>query len=399
VKRRGKSGVAKRVGVTGADPGEFCEVARRLMRHPAAPYFEHAARAEAEAFCSERGLNFERDEFGNVLVRLQTAPRTRLIALAAHFDHPGFEIVRRLGRMRWLARFRGGVPDVYFQNGIPLQLMPGAINARLGRRRGKERIFEVTAGREPETRPGFAVWDLENFQLRRGEIHGRACDDLIGVACILATMSRLKESGARVNVLGVLSRAEEVGLHGALAVAACAGKEPKLPSDALVISLETSRELPSVKMGNGVILRVGDRSSTFDPNAGLFLADIAAELVSAGGGFRFQRALMSGGTCEGTAYQVCGFQTGAVCVALGNYHNCAPGNKIKAEYVNLADACAMVDLLAAAARRMPEFAKRVGKLAKRLRLVRRDTESLLRRTAADPAGGPFGAAARQAHWW
>ena len=63
-------------------------------------------------------------------------------------------------------------------------------------------------------------------------------------------------------------------------------------------------------------------------------------------GFQFQRGLMSGGTCEGTAYQELGFQTAAVCIALGNYHNCAARNRIAAEYVSVADACGMASSLA-----------------------------------------------------
>ena len=34
-----------------------------------------------------------------------------------------------------------------------------------------------------------------------------------------------------------------------------------------------------------------------------------------------QRCLMSGGTCEATAYQLYGYETGGLCIALGNYHN------------------------------------------------------------------------------
>jgi len=153
------------------------------------------------------------------------------------------------------------------------------------------------------------------------------------------------EQYPRVNVIGVISRAEEVGFHGALAVAA----SRQLPKSALVISLETSRELPPAKMGRGVVIRTGDRASIFDSTATRFLAEVAAELGRRDKSFQFQRALMYGGTCEGTAYQEFGFQTAAVCVPLGNYHNCGPQNKIAAEYVSLADACAMVDLLAAVA--------------------------------------------------
>jgi endoglucanase len=112
-----------------------------------------------------------------------------------------------------------------------------------------------------------------------------------------------------------------------------------------------------------------------------FLAEVATELKSARKDFKFQRALMAGGTCEATAFQEFGYQTGAVCIALGNYHNCAPNNKIAAEFVNIADACGMVDLLIAAAKEMPNFGALVAKLPKRLRQMRREAEARLQRTA------------------
>jgi endoglucanase len=90
---------------------------------------------------------------------------------------------------------------------------------------------------------------------------------------------------------------------------------------------------------------------------------------------------MSGGTCEATAYQEYGFQTGAVCVALGNYHNCTPGNRIAEEYVDVADACSMVDLLVEAAKSMPRFGKIVQKLPLRLEKLRREAVKRLKETA------------------
>ncbi len=348
------------------------------MRRPAAPYYEHAVRDEVESICAEHRLECKRDRFGNLLVRLRTGPTQRPLVLAAHLDHPGFEIIRRLSDSRWLARFRGGVPNIYFRAGIPLRLMPGAIAAKLGRRKSKEpRIFEIRAAQLPQMRPKFAVWELEDFAVRSRRIHGRACDDLIGVACILATLIELKEARASVNVIGVISRAEEVGFHGALAVAAARA----IPKNALIVSLETSRELPGVKMGQGVILRVGDRSSIFDSEGTRFLREVAAALTTRRRGFRFQRGLMSGGTCEATAYQQFGFQTAAVCVALGNYHNCAPRNKIQAEYVSVSDACGMVDLLVAAAQQMRRYPQLVGKLPRRLARMLRQARKRLAATA------------------
>ena len=355
------------------------------MRQAAAPFHEHGVRVEVEAICRENKLEFKRDKFGNVIVRLRTAPKLRPIALAAHMDHPGFEIVRQVSAKTWLAKFLGGVPDNYFRAGVPIRLIhhdtrrgaSGSGAAKLGRRPGKEKEFELHAKRAVTAAPDFAVWELEDFAVRSGRIHGRACDDLIGVASILATLIELKRRRARVHVIGVIARAEEIGFLGAMAVAAAR----ELPKNALVISLETSRELPGVKMEQGVILRVGDRTSIFSSQAMRFLAEVAVGLKSKNKKFQFQRALMSGGTCEATAYQEFGFETAAVCVALGNYHNCGERNRIAAEFVSVTDALSMVELLAGAAVQMPNYAQLIGKLPQRLKTMLREAQPKLRKTA------------------
>src|SRR5258708_11450418 len=102
---------------------DFCSLAGRLMSRPAVPYHEHAVRAEVERLCARHKLNAKLDRFGNLLVRLQTAPGRRPLVLAAHMDHPGFEIVRALSETKWLARFRGNVADSYFRPGIPVRLI------------------------------------------------------------------------------------------------------------------------------------------------------------------------------------------------------------------------------------------------------------------------------------
>ncbi len=353
------------------DKRTLCEVIGRLLRHPTAPYFEQSVRGEVEAICRENRLDCRRDRFGNVLVRLNTAEKDRACVLAAHMDHPGFELIRRAGPRTWLARFRGGVPDEYFRAGLALRLMPGVTQAKLGRRHGRDRIFEIQGLNTPAIEPTFAVWEVEDFAVRQGRIHGRSCDDLVGVACVLCTLIELKRRRAKVNVIGVLSRAEEVGFHGALAVAGA----KELPKDCLIVSLETSRELPGVEMGKGVILRVGDRTSIFDSDAMRFLTEVAGNMHQPG--FHFQRALMGGGTCEATAFQEFGFQVAAVCVALGNYHNCSDQKRIAPEYVSVADVNAMVNLLVESARQLRHFSKLIAKLPKRLDLMRLEAEKML----------------------
>jgi len=348
------------------------------MSCPAAPFHEAGVRAVVELICTENGLPFQRDPFGNVIVRLGNASAGRPFVLAAHLDHPGFEIVRPLGNRRWVARFNGGVPDNYFHSGIPVRLLPGDIPARLGKWLGADKQFEVIASRidlNHQPQPRFAVWELQDFAVRNGRIHGRSCDDLVGVAAVLATMIELKRARARVHVIGVISRAEEIGFQGALTVA----DAKLLPKDSLIVSLETSKELPPIKMARGVILRVGDRSSIFDSAGMRFLGEVAAGLQASDRKFGFQRALMFGGTCEATAFQEFGYQVAAVCVALGNYHNCHPQGRIAAEYVSLSDACGMVRLLVEAAKQMRAYERLTAKLSRRLRALLREARRNLRR--------------------
>lgn len=349
---------------------EFASIARRLMICPAAPFHEAGVRSVVECICAENGIATRRDRFGNVLAQLGDLSRDcvdastgRPLVLATHMDHPGFEILRRLGPGRWKARFNGGVGEKYFRPGIPIRLMPGEIPARLGRRSGAVKEFEIlTNPKTASGSPRFAVWELEDFAVRRGRIHARACDDLGGVAGALATLIELKRSRGRVHVIGAFTRGEEIGFQGALALA----DSQLLPKDSLIVSLETSKELPPIKMGQGVIIRVGDRSSIFDSTATRFLTEVATELSARDPKFKFQRALMFGGTCEATVYQEFGYQTAAVCVALGNYHNCAPSGRIAAEFVSLADACGMVDLLVEIARQMRAWRRLTGRLPQRL---------------------------------
>jgi endoglucanase len=355
-------------------------IAERLMRCPAAPYHEELVAAEVLRICSEFNLPCEIDPFGNFLIRSTARPPKRTvknpIVLAAHMDHPGFIVRRKLSPTSFTADFLGGVGDSYFKPGVKLRLMPGHVPATLGKRLSpKKRSFGIRSARPITSKPLFAVWDLPEFEFASGQILGRVCDDLIGCATILAVLVSLRGTSAAANVIGVLSRAEEVGFHGALALA----ESKRLPRQSLIISLETSRELPPVKIGNGVILRVGDRASIFDSASTRFLSELAADLTKRDKSFKSQRALMSGGTCEATAYQEYGYRSAAVCVALGNYHNCGDQDTIGAEFISASDATSMAQLLVAAARVWPESQKLIARLPQRLARLSKDAHRNLRK--------------------
>ena len=187
--------------------------------------------------------------------------------------------------------------------------------------------------------------DLPAFELRDGRIFSRACDDLIGCTAIVALFHELERTGAEAWAYGLFTRAEEVGFVGAIRLA----QSGRVPQSLTVVSLETSSEKGGpAKMGAGVIVRVGDRTSIFDDAATASLMEAAKTADSP-----VQRCLMSGGTCEATAYQLYGYRSAGLCVALGNYHNCGPDTQIASEFVSVDDVAGMVRLMTAATMNPP----------------------------------------------
>ncbi len=161
----------------------------------------------------------------------------------------------------------------------------------------------------------FAMWDLPAFEFKDGQIHSRACDDLLGCAEIICLFRELEAAKANVHCLGLFTRAEEVGFWGAIQLA----RSGILPKNITIFSLETSTPRGGAEIGRGPIVRVGDRLSIFDSGETLRIMNVAAA-----NGIPVQRCLLDGGSCEASAYQVYGYRSVAASIALGNYHNCTP---------------------------------------------------------------------------
>src|SRR5207248_8032274 len=98
-----------------------------------------------------------------------------------------------------------------------------------------------------------------------------------------------------------------------------------------------------------------------------FITQQATELAKKDKAFRFQRALMPGGTCEATVYDAYGFTAASICVPLGNYHNMdKQRKKIGPEYINLEDWKNMVKLFVRVARAGHTYEPGLAELKRRI---------------------------------
>lgn len=343
-----------------------------LLSLPTSPLNEHFVIDWIRRWAADRpGITVRSDVFGNLRLHLRRGRRrdARPLVLSAHMDHPGFEAVemvssgrsrrtvgsaRRGGDGLLRAVWRGGVQPEYFPGaGVRFFTDGRRVRGRIrsvevGGEAGRRRVSSVTVEVPRPVAPGsIGMWDLPDPTIRGSRIHARGCDDIAGLAAILIAMDELHRGRAAVDVHALCTRTEEVGFAGAIVAA----RNGFMPRRARVIVVECSSELPGVRMGDGPILRVGDRSAIFTPGLTAFVRQVGEDLAKQDRRFRFQRKLMDGGTCEAAAFCELGIESTGLCVALGNYHNMNRRRKrIGAEYVDLNDLDMLVKWFVALAR-------------------------------------------------
>jgi putative aminopeptidase FrvX len=284
------------------------------------------------------------DEFGNLFATYRYEPEGREpFRLVAHTDHPAF-VVGREGEKAEL-RFAGGVEEERFA-GKKIVFHHEETTRRLGRATitgtaFSEEVKRVEIDGPIPTKATFAVWDLPKARCTKRLFFSPACDDLVEVAVMLALLRRLALGGAKAHVEALFTRAEEVGFYGALA----AMKSKTALSPMATISLEASNARGFAKVEGGPILRVGDRLSVFNSQITHWLDTAFRGRQAATGSAPYQRLLMAGGTCEASVFHRAGLPTGALCVALNNYHNHGPGKTIRAESIALRDWQGLYDFL------------------------------------------------------
>ena len=292
------------------------------------------------------GLTVDEDSGGNLLIGQQRDTTRPPVLAVAHMDHPAFVVTADDGSFE----FRGGVNAPYFDRAlVDVVSRPDGPSG-------------TVTGYDPETRQGsitflgavapgdIAMWRFGVDAQSDGSFRGPACDDLAGVAAALAALDRVRGQDDLAHFGVLLTRSEEVGLIGAIHAA----KHQTAPPDARIISIETSRELPTAKLGDGPILRIGDRSTVFDAGLSNRVARVAESA-----GITHLRKLMDGGACEATAFGAYGYQATGLCLALRNWHNRGNLDEVEAgddtaavamlEEISLDDFHGLVDLLVMAA--------------------------------------------------
>lgn len=363
---------------------------KTMLALPTAPFVEGYVLAFVRQFAAARKLHCHTDSVGNLLLsKGRTLPKQPVV-FVAHCDHPGFVARQMLDPTRLLADWHGGVEPDYFVNSR-VRFHDSLDSSTVGTVReivgmdndgSRHRVHQVVIDINrpvPAGSPG--TWDVTPFSLKGRTIHGARIDDIAGLAAALAAMDLLIGQNTRNRAAILVTRAEEAGLVGASAAAFA----KLLPMDAAVVSIECSQWQVDSRQQEGAIVRVGDRTSLFDPDLGDWLSGIASQIAQSDPTFLWQRKLMPGGTCEASVFRAAGYHAAGLCTPLGNYHNRdMKRKKIRAETIDREDWLGLVRLIAAAATYSPKAAS-TKQLAESFKKRLDRFKPLLKNPLAEPA--------------
>jgi putative aminopeptidase FrvX len=304
-------------------------------------------------------LKLDRDSGGNLFITQKGRKPHAPVFAVAHMDHPAFVVADEDGSFE----FRGGVDAPYFDDALI------DVVSRLDGPSGRVTSYDPKTGHGKAEFLGevavgdIAMWRFRSTRQKKGLFRAPACDDLAGAAAALAALDNARGDAGLRHFGVMLTRAEEVGLIGAIHAA----KHRTIPGDARLLSIETSRELPNARIGDGPIIRIGDRATVFDRE----LSNLVSHAVEEAG-ITHQRKLMDGGGCEATAFGAYGYRATGLCLALGNWHNRGNLSEVEAgdtdvavpmlEEISIDDYHGLIELLLVAAKAVDGVDQSVARL-------------------------------------
>ena len=291
------------------------------------------------------------DEFGNLIAHRKglkdSAPS---FAFVSHMDHPGFEVIDSkkstytLKTMGGVSKYAGTENNSLIlideDNKIPITVTKKPeitsefdLNREKDGWLGNDVIFS-TIDYDLGDKNFQVIIDLEDFFIdkKTNLIHMRSADDLAGCSSIMQALINLSNQNIEGDFYGIFTRAEEVGLLGSAALA----ESEIIPIETNIVSVETSSIIPGANLYDGVIIRNGDRISTFDNSTEKFLIHSANNLQNKNKDFKYKRQLMSAGGGEASAFKAFGYKVSGLAYPLGNWHNKGAG-RVEEEYISVFD--------------------------------------------------------------
>jgi len=321
-----------------------------LSNVPTTSFYEELVSNFIKSKLKEYEIEYFEDKWGNIEVFFK-GEMDKEIVYISHMDHPGFEITEKVSKNLYKAKTLGGLPKLCDSENSKVKTFNQEIQTKgklvIDNNESNSNEFRFTKSdrwlnkefvlveldNDNINYPCPVVFDLPSPKIYKDQIVTPVADDLAGCSLILETLKILKNTKMNYSIRAIFSRAEEVGLFGARLIA----KSKRISKDSIIVSIETSSELPGAVSGSGPIIRTGDRASTFDNSGEIILLSSVKELMNEEKNFKFQRQLMNLGGCEATAFSAFGYKVTGISLPLINWHNANQDGNVEPERISITD--------------------------------------------------------------
>jgi putative aminopeptidase FrvX len=313
-------------------------ILKDILITPTSPFRENLVLKKILDYVHKYKLKVTVTKYNNIIATLDGEKSFGELYLISHTDHPGF-LLEKASKNKALLKTMGGVNiDAWnFKEVAEYDVLTGEKYIYKVMRtvnREDSKFVEVELGDKRPNEINVFTLNLKSYQERGSKIYAHRIDDLGGCAALLCALNYLfiHNLKPKVTVNFVFTRAEEVGFIGLISLI----KNGYLPKNGYYLSCETSKCIPPVEFGKGVVLRIGDRGGIFNNE---FTSALLAYFNKKGltNKLQLQRALLDGGTCEATALLVNNFTVSGLACPLGNYHNNANQNTLAEEFIDKND--------------------------------------------------------------
>ena len=301
-----------------------------VYSEPTAPFNEYRVLDAIEKYCKKNDINCfrgkEHELWLNVLDKKEL--ETAKFIFSSHTDHPGINF--KNGKGKWV----GGSPD-------PDKLVGETIRVFNEKSVAKAKITEsdkdgnISISKTSIDPKAGSLWFNSlpscGYEFTGDKIKMYAADDLILVSSLLAVASTNFDHPI------LFTREEEFELTGVTRII----KDYKLDKSATIIVTDTSFEMSTIKLGDGVGLRQGDTDNTYSKDITKMLKDKLEESKT-----KFVTYTSTKGKTEASSFIEHGFKNvGSLSVAVRHQHNKDAHGNPTPEYVKVKDITSLIKFL------------------------------------------------------
>ena len=247
------------------------------------------------------------DAMGN-LIAVKKGKGGKRIMLAAHMDHIGFVVTdidekgfARVHNVGGIRKTNSLHRHVIFENGVSGVLAAENEGHDLADNNMTKLFIDLGASSKEEAEQlirlgDFAVYAPEFFELANDLVAGTAMDDRAGCAIVVEMLKRLGETDN--DVYAVFTVQEEVGLRGAQAAAFDVNPDMGIALDVTLCGDTPKGPKISMKMGEGIAVKVLDSSLVCHPGVVRAMEEAAEKC-----GAKYQREVLTAGGTDAGAIQ------------------------------------------------------------------------------------------------